>query len=109
MITSHRHCQQCRGLICSNSEECPHCGLHQIDIFSRLHASERSRITAALFALLLGGIGAHKFYLGKLKIGMVYLALCWTFIPSMVGLFEGLLLLLMTDQEFAAKYPQSIP
>jgi hypothetical protein len=36
---------------------------------------------AIILALLLGGIGVHKFYLDKPGAGIFYLLLCWTFIP----------------------------
>jgi len=62
------------------------------------------RVAAALFALFLGGFGAHKFYLGKVGQGLVYLLFCWTFIPAVVGWIEGILYLIKTDQEFAEDY-----
>jgi len=68
-------------------------------------AAGRNRIAAALFALFLGGLGVHKFYLGQIGLGILYLVFCWTFIPAIVGLVEGIILLTMSDAEFAAKYP----
>ncbi len=65
---------------------------------------KKNRIAAGLFGILLGGLGIHKFYLGKIGWGILYLALCWTFIPALAGLIEGILYLTMSDQEFAAKY-----
>ena len=44
--------------------------------------------TAVLLALFLGGLGAHKFYLGQAGLGVLYLLFCWTFIPAIVALFE---------------------
>ena len=60
---------------------------------------------AALLALFLGGLGIHKFYLGKGGMGVLYLVFFWTIIPAIVGFIEGILLLLMSDEQFAAKYP----
>jgi TM2 domain-containing membrane protein YozV len=37
-------------------------------------------------------------------LGILYLLFCWTFIPSVIGLIEGIIYLTMTDQAFAAKY-----
>lgn len=64
----------------------------------------KSRTTAAAWALLLGGVGAHKFYLGKSMQGLIYLLLCWTFIPAVVALVEGVSYLGMNDEKFLQKY-----
>lgn len=64
----------------------------------------RSRLAAALLAIILGGLGAHKFYLGRPGVGLLYLLFCWTFVPSLIGLVEGLMLLSMNEQAFHAKY-----
>lgn len=45
--------------------------------------------TAVLLALLLGGVGAHKFYLGQVGLGVVYILFSWTFIPAIVGFIEA--------------------
>ena len=45
----------------------------------------------ALLAVFIGGLGAHKFYMGRIGIGIIYLILCWTFIPSVIALIEALL------------------
>lgn len=63
----------------------------------------KNRITAALLAILLGGLGIHKFYLGKSGQGVLYLLFCWTGIPAVVGLVEGILYLTQSDEEFRQK------
>ena len=50
-----------------------------------------NKIVYILLAVLLGGIGAHKFYCGKIGIGILYLVFCWTGIPEIAGLIEGIL------------------
>ena len=67
-------------------------------------ASGRSRLAAAVFALLLGGIGIHKFYLGKSGQGMLYLLFFWTFIPACIAFIEGIIYLTKSDAEFASEY-----
>ena len=69
-----------------------------------LTPSGKSRLSAALFALLLGSFGAHKFYLGDTGLGVVYLLLFWTGIPGIVGIVEGIIYLTMSDEQFARKY-----
>jgi TM2 domain-containing membrane protein YozV len=66
--------------------------------------SGRNRVVAALLALLLGGFGIHKFYLGKIGQGILYLLFCWTFIPTIIGWIEGVIYLTRSDEEFAAEY-----
>lgn len=66
--------------------------------------SSRSRTVAALLAIFLGGIGIHKFYLGQAGWGIIYVIFCWTWIPAIIGIFEGLMFLFMSDKSFEAKY-----
>jgi hypothetical protein len=64
----------------------------------------KSKVAAGVLGIILGGIGAHKFYLGNIGMGILYLVFSWTFIPSLVGFIEGILYLTMSDAEFARKY-----
>jgi TM2 domain-containing membrane protein YozV len=64
----------------------------------------RNKTTAALVAFFLGGLGGHKFYLGQTFMGLLYLCFCWTFVPAIISLFEGIGLLLMSEASFDAKY-----
>jgi TM2 domain-containing membrane protein YozV len=66
--------------------------------------NEKNKLVAALLAIFLGGIGAHKFYLQKTGMGILYLVFFWTGIPAIIGLIEGLMYLATSDQDFAAKY-----
>jgi len=65
---------------------------------------DKSRIAAALLAFFLGGFGVHKFYLGKIGQGFLYLIFCWTFIPSFIAFIEFILYLCQSDEDFARKY-----
>jgi len=55
---------------------------------------------AAIFALVLGNFGAHKFYLGKPMKGIMYLLFAWTGIPFLVSLVEGVQYLTMGKEQF---------
>jgi hypothetical protein len=64
----------------------------------------KSRLAAVLLAWFLGAFGIHKFYLGRIGWGFIYLLLFWTFVPAMVAFIEGLVYIFMSDEEFARKY-----
>ena len=61
----------------------------------------KNRITAAILAFLLGGFGIHHFYLGNTGKGILYVVFCWTYIPGLLGLIEGIMLITQSDEEFA--------
>lgn len=64
----------------------------------------KDKNTTAVLALLLGGLGAHRFYLGQWVWGLVYLVFCFTFIPMLVSLVEAVILFSMSEAKFQAKY-----
>jgi TM2 domain-containing membrane protein YozV len=64
----------------------------------------KNRVAAGVLGILLGGLGIHKFYLGQIGQGIVYLLFCWTGIPGIIGLIEGILYLVKSDEEFNEKY-----
>ena len=66
--------------------------------------SGKSKTTAGLLGILLGGVGAHKFYLGRPGMGILYLIFVWTYIPAIVGLIEGIIYLTASDEDFYRKY-----
>jgi TM2 domain-containing membrane protein YozV/ribosomal protein L40E len=104
---NEKFCFECGARINSKAEICPQCGVRQLPPPGAIGVSSpsgRNRIAAALFALLLGGLGIHKFYLGRIGQGILYLVFFWTFIPAIVGFIEGIIYLTMSDQTFNAKY-----
>lgn len=80
--------------------------IYQISVPSALGTQygQKSRIVAAILAFFLGGFGIHKFYLGQIGWGIVYLLFCWTFIPSIVAFIEFIIYLCTSDEDFARKY-----
>ena len=104
---NEKFCSECGAVINVKAEICPKCGVRQMaapNTLSAVAPNGKNKLVAALFAILLGGIGIHKFYLGNIVWGIIYLIFCWTFIPAIIGLIEGILLLVMSDEEFILKY-----
>lgn len=64
----------------------------------------KSKIAAGVLGLFLGGIGIHKFYMGKIGMGLLYLCFCWTGIPAIVGAIEGIIYLCSNDENFQLKH-----
>ena len=58
---------------------------------------------AGVLAIVLGGLGIHKFYLGKYGKGLVYAAFCWTLIPAVLSIAEGIHYLSETQEQFEAE------
>lgn len=98
-MTNQKYCSGCGVLIHRDARECPKCGAPQADAGGR-----KSRVVAIVLALLLGGIGGHKFYLGRVGWGFLYLIFCWTFIPAIAAFIEAIIYITMSDANFARKY-----
>ena len=64
----------------------------------------KSKIAAGVLGIVLGGLGIHKFYMGKIGLGIVYILFCWTGIPSIIGLVEGIIYLCTDDLTFQLKH-----
>lgn len=100
-----KYCHECGAVIRAKAEICPQCGVRQPALAaSPFAANRKSRVTAALFGILLGGLGIHHFYLGHIGLGILYVVFCWTIVPAIVGIIEGIIYLSMTDTAFSMKY-----
>jgi TM2 domain-containing membrane protein YozV len=64
----------------------------------------KSKVAAGVLGILLGSLGIHKFYLGKIGMGVLYLLFCWTAIPGIIGLVEGIIYLCTDDYTFQLKH-----
>ena len=99
-MSSMVYCRGCGKAIHETAKSSPHCAPTNASSGS----GEKSRIAAALLAFFLGGFGAHKFYLGKIGQGFLYLIFCWTFIPAIIAFIEFIIYLCDSDEKFARKY-----
>jgi TM2 domain-containing membrane protein YozV len=78
-------------------------------------AGEKNKVVAALLAFFLGSFGAHKFYLGKNKAGVIML-LCFfpgillfaipTLIMGVIAFIEFIIYLVTSDEDFDRNYVQ---
>jgi TM2 domain-containing membrane protein YozV len=91
-------CRGCGKEIHETAPTCPFCGAVQA-----VRQPGKSKIVAGVLALLVGGLGIHRFYLGQWW-GIFYLLFCWTFIPSVVAFVEGIVFLVSDDASWNAKY-----
>lgn len=67
----------------------------------------KQKVVAGILAILLGWLGVHHFYLGSYMVGVIILVISLFtcgFIGTIIGVVEGILLLLMSDSEFDARY-----
>jgi TM2 domain-containing membrane protein YozV len=74
----------------------------------RTAATKKNRVAAGVLALLLGGVGVHKFYLGAWGWGLVYLLFCWTWIPTIVAFIEGIRYLILSEEEFSERASKAV-
>ena len=73
-------------------------------------AAPKTKMVAGLLAIFLGCFGAHKFYLGYKKEGLILLLVtlltCCTAstITSTIGIIEGIIMLMKTEEDFQQTY-----
>jgi TM2 domain-containing membrane protein YozV len=56
---------------------------------AQYHAVRKDATVGVLLAVLLGHFGAHRFYMGEIGLGFIYLLFCWTGIPTILGFIEA--------------------
>ncbi len=59
-----------------------------------------SHVECGLVAIVFGTIGLHKFYNGKYGKGLLFILFCWSGIPTLVGILEGIHYLTETQEQF---------
>jgi len=67
---------------------------------------ENKRILAGIMAILLGGLGVHKFILGYTQEGIIQLiiGICTCGVAGIISFIEGIIYLVKTDEEFYQTY-----
>jgi TM2 domain-containing membrane protein YozV len=91
------YCRGCGEEIHESAYSCPHCGA------TGLRKSPKSKVTAGLLALFIGGLGIHRFYLGQWW-GIFYILFWISAIPSIISIIEGIVFLCTSDENWNQKY-----
>ncbi len=72
--------------------------------------NDRNKLVAALLAFFLGPLALHRFYLGRTGSAIVMLVLSFTVVGMLItwpwALIDMIRYLMMSDREFAARYPR---
>ena len=63
---------------------------------------------AVLLALFLGWLGIHKFYMGNIKAGILYILFSWTIIPAILGWIDAFVILFESDEQFYAQIKSTL-
>ena len=64
----------------------------------------KNKGVALLLIIFLGVFGAHKFYLGNIKTGVLYLVLSITGITFILALLDFFIMLFTSTAQFEKKY-----
>ncbi len=65
---------------------------------------ESKRTVAGILALLVGGLGVHKFFLGYTGAGIIQIILSCFGVGGIIALVEGIIYLTKSDEEFIQTY-----
>ena len=60
----------------------------------------KNKNEAGVLAIVFGGLGGHKFYLGRYGQGLICVAFCWSGIPELLGIIQGIHYLTETQEQF---------
>lgn len=69
-----KYCSQCGAQLVDEAVVCPQCGCPvQPQRSVDPNASPKSRLIALLLCIFVGGLGIHRFYVGKIGTGVLWL------------------------------------
>jgi len=94
-------CRNCGQQIQRTAPICSNCGGGQ-----RL-GCYRNKVVAGVVAILIGGLGVHRFYLGQWW-GLFYLLLFWTVIPGLISIVEGIVFLVTKQQKWDDRFNEGV-
>lgn len=72
----------------------------------------KDKTAAGILGILLGGLGVHQFYLGSVGTGLILIAISVItcgIVGAVLGLVEGILILVMSDEDFNKRYNERTP
>lgn len=128
---SNGKCPQCGAPVGPNEIQCKYCGekfsntnqiqtpvhqepvpQYQQPVYQQPYSEPginpswpiKNKVVAGLLGIFLGGFGIHKFYMGRIGWGIIYLLFCWTYIPAFIGFIEGIIYLASNDHNFQVKH-----
>jgi TM2 domain-containing membrane protein YozV len=84
-------CTQCGSEVPAGNSFCEECGAEVATKESKTEAkyAGKSQTVAIVLAVFIGIFGIHRFYLGEMKKGVIYLIFSWTTITFFLGLYDA--------------------
>lgn len=116
-LKGEKFCRHCGSALNPEQVVCVKCG-HAVrrqgeGVNGAMGVVSKSRTTAALLVIFLGGFGAHEFYLGNSNSAIIRLVVCIVgglimclpaFVLSIISMIEGIIYLAKSDEEFEEVY-----
>ena len=86
-----RYCNNCGAETAPGAAVCTECG---VALSQPITGEQKSKLTAGLLGIFLGGLGVHSFYLGYTGKGIAQIILNFCFgIGAIWGFIEGIMIL----------------
>lgn len=104
------YCRECGKKIPEDSKFCSHCGKGtnpsakatvKVEL---IDSDKKNRWVAVILAFWLGWFGIHKFYLGQIFSGVMFLIFFWTFIPLIFSVIDFIYLISISNSRFDELY-----
>jgi len=102
-------CRGCGKELHETAPICPHCGAPQnVGPTTNVEPSLKNQTVAGLLCAFLGGFGAHKFYLGRITAGVLFVLFCWTGIPGLIAFFNLFGIAFASQEKWAKEYNNGV-